>query len=122
MIRASSATRSALGNPRTFTFTAVLKRASAAPAAAVNGAAADEAQATAEHALAGRRALIVEDNAINRQILDRLLRRLGMLVEFANNLENGYENLACCVLGIRGSLIRNDKPVAAAITRHAEEP
>jgi CheY-like chemotaxis protein len=69
----------------TFTFTAVLKRASAAPAAAVNGAAADEAQATAEHALAGRRALIVEDNAINRQILDRLLRRLGMLVEFANN-------------------------------------
>jgi signal transduction histidine kinase/ActR/RegA family two-component response regulator len=73
------------GAGSTFTFTAVLKRASAAPAPAVNGAAADAAQATAEHALGGRRALVVEDNAINRQILDRLLRRLNMVVEFANN-------------------------------------
>jgi NitT/TauT family transport system substrate-binding protein len=45
-----------------------------------------------------------------------LTRRYG-LVEVTNNLENGYENLACCVLGVRGSLIRSDKPAAAAITR-----
>jgi NitT/TauT family transport system substrate-binding protein len=46
-----------------------------------------------------------------------ILKRDNGFVELANNLENGYENLACCVLGIRGSLIRSDKPVAAAITR-----
>ncbi len=46
-----------------------------------------------------------------------ILKRDNGLIEFANNLENGYENLACCVLGIRGSLIRADRPVAAAITR-----
>jgi NitT/TauT family transport system substrate-binding protein len=46
-----------------------------------------------------------------------ILKRDNGFVEMANNLENGYENLACCVLGIRGSLIRSDKPVAAAITR-----
>ncbi len=74
------------GAGSTFTFTAVLTRPSAAAVAPpVNGAAVEETQSTGEHALAGRRALVVEDNAINRQILDRLLRRLGMLVEFANN-------------------------------------
>ena len=73
------------GEGSTFTFTVVLKRAPVVSPTPVNGAAVDEAQATAEHALAGRRALVVEDNAINRQILDRLLRRLGMLVDFANN-------------------------------------
>jgi NitT/TauT family transport system substrate-binding protein len=46
-----------------------------------------------------------------------ILKRDNGFVELANNLQNGYENLACCVLGIRGSLIRNDKPAAAAITR-----
>ena len=46
-----------------------------------------------------------------------ILKRDNGFVEMANNLENGYENLSCCVLGIRGSLIRNDKPVAAALTR-----
>lgn len=46
-----------------------------------------------------------------------ILKRDDGLIEIANNLENGYENLACCVLGIRGSLIRNDKPTAAAITK-----
>lgn len=46
-----------------------------------------------------------------------ILKRDNGFVEVTNNLENGYENLACCVLGIRGSLIRKDKPVAAAITR-----
>jgi NitT/TauT family transport system substrate-binding protein len=46
-----------------------------------------------------------------------ILKRDNGLIEITNNLENGYENLACCVLGIRGSLIRDDKPTAAAITR-----
>jgi NitT/TauT family transport system substrate-binding protein len=46
-----------------------------------------------------------------------ILKRDNGLVEFANNLENGYEHLSCCVLGIRGSLIRSDKPLAAALTR-----
>lgn len=50
-----------------------------------------------------------------------ILKRDNGLIEIANNLENGYENLACCVLGIRGSLIRNDKPTAAAITRSLVE-
>jgi NitT/TauT family transport system substrate-binding protein len=46
-----------------------------------------------------------------------ILKRDNGLIEVTNNLENGYENLACCVLGVRGSLIREDKPTAAAITR-----
>jgi NitT/TauT family transport system substrate-binding protein len=46
-----------------------------------------------------------------------ILKRDNGLIEITNNLENGYENLACCVLGIRGSLIRKDKPTAAALTR-----
>ena len=70
----------------TFTFTAVLGLPSAADAAApVNGVPADDATGSPEHALAGRRVLVVEDNAINRQILDRLLSRLEMVVDFANN-------------------------------------
>lgn len=50
-----------------------------------------------------------------------ILKRDNGLIEITNNLENGYENLACCVLGVRGSLIRNDKPAAAAITRSLVE-
>jgi NitT/TauT family transport system substrate-binding protein len=46
-----------------------------------------------------------------------ILKRDNGLIEVTNNLQNGYDNLACCVLGIRGSLIRNDRPTAAAITR-----
>lgn len=46
-----------------------------------------------------------------------ILKRDNGLIEITNNLENGYENLACCVLGVRGKLIRDDKPAAAAITR-----
>jgi signal transduction histidine kinase/ActR/RegA family two-component response regulator len=76
---------SAPGAGSTFTFTAVLGRPSADSAAPVNGATVEEAPGSPEHALAGRRVLVVEDNAINRQILDRLLVRLGMVVDFANN-------------------------------------
>ena len=38
------------------------------------------------------------------------------LHEVATNLDGEYAHRACCVLGVRGSLIRDDKPAAAAIT------
>jgi len=45
------------------------------------------------------------------------LKRDNGLVQIFSNLQDGYENLSCCVLGISGSLVRNDRPTAAAITR-----
>ncbi|WP_225869792.1 ABC transporter substrate-binding protein [Glaciimonas sp. PCH181] len=39
------------------------------------------------------------------------------LVEIATNLSGEYKNRACCVIGIRGSLIREDKPTARALTQ-----
>jgi NitT/TauT family transport system substrate-binding protein len=38
------------------------------------------------------------------------------LTEVATNLTGEYAHRACCVLGVRGSLIRDDKPAAAALT------
>jgi NitT/TauT family transport system substrate-binding protein len=38
------------------------------------------------------------------------------LVEIANNLSGDYAGRVCCVLGVRGALIRNDRPAAAAVT------
>ncbi len=38
-------------------------------------------------------------------------------VEIGTNLSDEYAHRICCVLGIRGSLLREDKPTAAAITR-----
>jgi NitT/TauT family transport system substrate-binding protein len=38
------------------------------------------------------------------------------LTEVATNLDGDYANRACCVLGVRGSLVRNERPVAAAVT------
>ncbi len=69
----------------TFVFTAMLKLADH-PVQRVTSEAAEAATPVASaHRLTGRRALVVEDNAINQQIIDRLLRRLGMIVEFAGN-------------------------------------
>ncbi|SJZ93289.1 NitT/TauT family transport system substrate-binding protein [Enhydrobacter aerosaccus] len=39
------------------------------------------------------------------------------LFEIANNLTGDFSHRTCCVLGIRGSLIRQDKPVATALTQ-----
>ncbi len=39
------------------------------------------------------------------------------LFEVANNLTGEYEHRACCVLGIRGSLIKADRAAAGALTR-----
>jgi NitT/TauT family transport system substrate-binding protein len=45
-----------------------------------------------------------------------ILRDRDHLVEVTNNLADEFANRACCVLGIRGSLVRDERPVAAAIT------
>jgi NitT/TauT family transport system substrate-binding protein len=46
-----------------------------------------------------------------------IIRERDNLVEVATNLSGEYEHRACCVLGIRGSLIRDDRPAAAALTQ-----
>jgi NitT/TauT family transport system substrate-binding protein len=38
------------------------------------------------------------------------------LTEVATNLDGEYAHRACCVLGVRGGLIRDDRPAAAAVT------
>jgi NitT/TauT family transport system substrate-binding protein len=45
-----------------------------------------------------------------------ILRDRAHLVEVTNNLTGEFAHRACCVLGIRGSLARDERPVAAAIT------
>ena len=45
-----------------------------------------------------------------------ILRDRDHLVEVTNNLAGEFAQRACCVLGIRGSLVRDERPVAAAVT------
>jgi NitT/TauT family transport system substrate-binding protein len=45
-----------------------------------------------------------------------IIRDRDHLVEVTNNLTGEFAHRACCVLGIRGNLIRDERPVAAAIT------
>jgi NitT/TauT family transport system substrate-binding protein len=45
-----------------------------------------------------------------------VLRDRDGLTQVATNLDGEYAHRACCVLGVRGSLIRDDKPAAAALT------
>jgi NitT/TauT family transport system substrate-binding protein len=45
-----------------------------------------------------------------------VVRERDNLHEVATNLDAEYANRACCVLGVRGSLIRDDRIAAAAIT------
>jgi NitT/TauT family transport system substrate-binding protein len=45
-----------------------------------------------------------------------LIRERDGLTEVATNLDGEFAHRACCVLGVRGSLIRDDKPTAAALT------
>jgi len=45
-----------------------------------------------------------------------MLRDRSHLVEVTNNLADEFAHRACCMLAIRGSLVRNERPVAAAIT------
>lgn len=41
----------------------------------------------------------------------------GKYVQVASNLDHGFEHRVCCIVGIRGSLIRDDLPTARALTR-----
>ena len=45
----------------------------------------------------------------------------GKLNEVATNLSGEFANRACCVLAIRGGLIRNERSVATALTRSVLE-
>jgi NitT/TauT family transport system substrate-binding protein len=46
-----------------------------------------------------------------------MARERDGLFEVANNLSGDYGHRTCCVLGIRGNLIRQEKPVAAALVQ-----
>jgi len=46
-----------------------------------------------------------------------VIRERDGLREIANNLTGEYQHRACCVLGLRGSLVRNQRPVAGALTQ-----
>ena len=46
-----------------------------------------------------------------------VIRERDGLREIGNNLTGEYEHRACCVLGLRGSLVRNDRPAGAALTQ-----
>jgi NitT/TauT family transport system substrate-binding protein len=48
--------------------------------------------------------------------LASLIRDRDGLVEVDNNLQGEYATRSCCILGVRGSLIRDDRPAARAIT------
>jgi NitT/TauT family transport system substrate-binding protein len=45
-----------------------------------------------------------------------VIRDRDGLTQVATNLDAEYAHRACCVLGVRGSLVRDDRPAAAAIT------
>jgi NitT/TauT family transport system substrate-binding protein len=45
-----------------------------------------------------------------------VIRERDGLTEVATNLDAEFARRACCVLGVRGSLIREDRPTAAALT------
>ena len=49
--------------------------------------------------------------------LHLIQRRNKDLVNLASNLSGDYADKTCCVVGVRGQLVRNDKPTAAALTR-----
>ncbi|MCL2896715.1 ABC transporter substrate-binding protein [Brenneria tiliae] len=46
-----------------------------------------------------------------------LIKRNDQLVEISNNLVGEYANTTCCVLGLRGSLVRERPEIARAITQ-----
>ncbi|MBB2200600.1 ABC transporter substrate-binding protein [Gluconacetobacter tumulisoli] len=46
-----------------------------------------------------------------------LQKRQFGLVEIDSNMRGDWAHVACCVIGLRGALIRNEPPVAVAVTR-----
>jgi signal transduction histidine kinase/CheY-like chemotaxis protein len=75
------AVESVRGTGSTFTFTVVFER----PAKIRTKERPKQKPEAATDALAGSRVLVAEDNAINRQIIDHVLRRLGIAVDFAED-------------------------------------
>jgi NitT/TauT family transport system substrate-binding protein len=45
-----------------------------------------------------------------------VVRERDGLTQIATNLDGEYAHRACCVLGVRGSLVRDNRPAAAAVT------
>lgn len=41
----------------------------------------------------------------------------GKFVQVASNLDHGFEHRVCCIVGLSGKLVREDRPTAAALTR-----
>jgi len=46
-----------------------------------------------------------------------IYRKNPNLVEIATNLSGEYADRVCCVIGVRGSLLRDNRPAAARLTR-----
>ncbi|QTF08554.1 ABC transporter substrate-binding protein [Brenneria izadpanahii] len=46
-----------------------------------------------------------------------LIKRNDQLVEISNNLTGEYANATCCVLGLRGELVREKPDIARAVTQ-----
>ncbi|WP_169293527.1 ABC transporter substrate-binding protein [Advenella sp. EE-W14] len=57
----------------------------------------------------------IADGDPNLYLLEK--RTNGAYVELATNLSGEYARKVCCVVGVRGELVRNDKPTAAALAR-----
>ncbi len=45
-----------------------------------------------------------------------IIRDRDHLMEVTNNLTGEFGHRSCCILGVRGALVRDERPVAAAIT------
>jgi NitT/TauT family transport system substrate-binding protein len=48
--------------------------------------------------------------------LASIIRDRDGLVEVTNNLEGEYAHRSCCILGVRGALVRQDRPAVRALT------
>jgi NitT/TauT family transport system substrate-binding protein len=46
-----------------------------------------------------------------------LFQKDGVFREVSSNLDGEYATRTCCIVGVRGSLIRDDKPTATALAR-----
>jgi NitT/TauT family transport system substrate-binding protein len=57
----------------------------------------------------------IADGDPNLFLLEK--RSKDAYVELATNLTGEYAKKVCCVVGVSGQLVRNEKPVAAALTR-----
>jgi signal transduction histidine kinase/CheY-like chemotaxis protein len=81
------AVESAPGDGSTFTFSVIFHRAESKPVVGAlgNPPVPAASEPSAGPPLAGRYVLLAEDNAINQQIMERLLQRLGITVDVAVN-------------------------------------